>query len=298
MANDHDKRYKRLFKNPGYLKQLLVSFVDEPFVAEIDFNSVQTIDKSFVSESFRERESDIIYKIKFRNREIYIYLLLEFQSTVDRFMALRMLRYVLELYEDIIASCNPEILPPVFPLMLYNGDRKWTAPENIHELIESSISSEYIPDFKYFKIAENEFSRESLLNIRNAMGSIFLVENLDKSEIDDYLEIVFNILKTEEKEIVTEFIRFIRHYFSTNQKIHEAVDEYDDFEKGGLSMLANTIESWKEELLLTGEQKGIQKGIRDNTIETATKMLMEGFDLKTVHKITGLSVQEIEKLKK
>ncbi len=59
-----------------------------------------------------------------------LYLLLEFQSTVDRLMAVRLLTYVGLLYQDLAAA--GEIppggpLPPVLPIVLYNGQAlpKW-----------------------------------------------------------------------------------------------------------------------------------------------------------------------------
>jgi len=302
MPNEHDRRYKRLFKNPEYLKQLLETFVDEDFVKDLDFKNAITIDKSFISGKYKERESDIIYILKYKDREIYIYILLEFQSTVDRFMAQRMLRYILELYETITSVSSPDILPAVFPLLLYNGDAKWTAPENIDQLIESAIPPEFIPHFRYFKISENEFSKEDLLKIKNAVGALFLVENLDKNEIEPYLNEIFEIMKNQQKEVVTEFVRFVKNYFLSEPEINEEINKYDNEMRGNANMLAKTVELWKEELLLTGEQKGFQKGslegARNTRIETANKMLLEGFDFQTVNKITGLSIQEIEELKK
>jgi len=58
------------------------------------------------------------------------YLLLEFQSSVDRLMAVRLLTYVGLLYQDLAAA--GEIphggkLPPVLPIVLYNGQAPWTA---------------------------------------------------------------------------------------------------------------------------------------------------------------------------
>jgi len=44
---------------------------------------------SYVSEDFRKREEDIVWRVKWQNKWIFIYLLLEFQSQVDPFMALR-----------------------------------------------------------------------------------------------------------------------------------------------------------------------------------------------------------------
>ena len=96
------------------------SFVDQPWVKELDFDRAERVDKSFVDEAYQERESDLIYRIPFGDDALYVYVLLEFQSTVDQSMALRVLNYVVNLYMDLDRSRSAgEKLPPVFPIVLY-----------------------------------------------------------------------------------------------------------------------------------------------------------------------------------
>ena len=89
--NVHDSGYKLLFSNRTIFRQLIETFVDAPWVKEVDFNRCEPVDKSFVSDEYRQRESDLIYRVALRRQELYIYVLIEFQSTVDRFMAVRVL---------------------------------------------------------------------------------------------------------------------------------------------------------------------------------------------------------------
>ena len=92
MVKIHDTWYKKLFTNPRIVEDLLTAFVKERFVQGLDFSSIKKLNTSFVSEEFKKRESDVIYEIKSHGKTNYIYLLIEFQSTVDHFMALRIAR--------------------------------------------------------------------------------------------------------------------------------------------------------------------------------------------------------------
>lgn len=191
--NIHDSGYKKLFSNRTIFRQLLETFVGEPWVAELDFSQAETLDKSFVADHYKATESDLIYKVQLQGRAVYVYLLLEFQSSVDRFMVVRVAYYILAFYMDYIAntrqnderkSNNPtserpkgEKLPAVFPVVIYNGSDKWTAPERLVDLIEAELTlGDYGVQCRYFKIAENEFSRERLLAIRNIVSTLFLAE--------------------------------------------------------------------------------------------------------------------------
>lgn len=57
---------------------------------------------SYVSDDLRIREGDVAWRVRWGPRWMYVYLLLEFQSTVDPFMAVRILTHVGLLYQDLI----------------------------------------------------------------------------------------------------------------------------------------------------------------------------------------------------
>jgi len=175
----HDFGYKRLFSNVTIFRQLLESFVDEPWVKELDFSEAAPVEHSFISDAYKETESDLIYKLKLNGQDVFIYVLLEFQSSVDRFISVRILNYITSFYVSLIKSGQiKEKLPPVFPIMLYNGDPKWTAPEAVAETIaDHQLLGEFGIGFKYLKIIENEYSSETLLQMRNIVSTLFLAEN-------------------------------------------------------------------------------------------------------------------------
>ncbi|TVR57891.1 MAG: hypothetical protein EA426_11245, partial [Spirochaetaceae bacterium] len=152
----HDSAYKYLFSSRHVFHQFLTRFVDEEFVRGLAVDDVEMVDKSFVSDELLDRESDIIYKVNLPGREFYVYVLLEFQSTPDKTIPVRMLLYILQLYDQLFRSSTKGLLPAVFPVLLYNGSRPWTVPHNISELIASEIPGKYIPSFEYYPIIERD----------------------------------------------------------------------------------------------------------------------------------------------
>lgn len=68
-------------------------------------------------------------------------------------------------------------LAPVFPIVLYNGDNPWRAPTTLAEPVDrSDLLGPYQVAFEYFKIAENELDRETLLTVSNIVSNLFLAE--------------------------------------------------------------------------------------------------------------------------
>jgi hypothetical protein len=137
---------------------------------------------SYFSDDLREREDDLIWRVRWGEGWLYVYLLLEFQSTVDRYMAVRLLTYVGLLYQDLIKSkqtLKDGRLPPVLPLVLYNGETRWNASEEIADLIVPVPGGleAYRPSLKYLLLDEGRYDETELAGLRNMAAAVFRLEN-------------------------------------------------------------------------------------------------------------------------
>ena len=85
----YDRAYKMLLGNPRAFCRFMHSLVDEELVQKVRPEKIELANEIFVSKNFQDYESNLIYKVAFnKNYEAYFYILMEFQSTPDRFMAL------------------------------------------------------------------------------------------------------------------------------------------------------------------------------------------------------------------
>lgn len=305
MHQIHDKGYKKLFRNKGIFRQLLQTFVPMSWVKDLDFATCECIDKTFISDEYKETASDVIHKIKLKNSEIFIVILTEFKSTVERFTGLSISSYIHDFYRDYLAAnSGVRFLPPIFPVLLYNGNAKWSAPTELAELIQNpELLGEHAPRFKYFKIAINEYAREDLLKIGNVVSTLFLAEAHYDAEM---LERVF--LEIFDREEDKGPISLLLNWLAQLSK-HERIPE-EDFEK-----LERTFQSKAEvqEMLITalkrekqeyynrgkteGKVEGKIEGKFENKHEVAIKMLTKGFEIELISELTGLADQEILRLK-
>jgi len=77
---------------------LLIGYVNEPWVEQLDLSTLETTKDSYVTDDLRDREDDIVWRVLWQDKGqkqwLYIYLLLEFQSSVDRFMPLYLQQHV------------------------------------------------------------------------------------------------------------------------------------------------------------------------------------------------------------
>ena len=300
---NYDSHYKDLFSNPILVMELLKSFVDEDFISDLDFKTLKKLNTSFVTRKYRSREADVIYQLYFKNEPVYIYILLEFQSTVDKVMSLRMLEYVVEFYQDIYKTLKPKYFPPVFPILLYNGDKKWNASERFRDLIApTSIPVEYLPDFRYYKIAINEIPKERLLKIKNAVSAIFFVENSNPESLSQSFKDLVQLVRSEQPSIIKLFndwlfnlpeVPFSSKQISTLENLTEVP-----------AMWATAAKEYKKKILQQGIQEGKQQGIQEgmqegielSRIATAQNAHKMGLSIENIVKLTGFSEEKVKEI--
>jgi len=76
---DYDNSYKLLFSHREMVEDLLRGFVRESWVDQLDFATLEKASGSYVSDDLRDREDDVIWRVRFGDDWIYVYILLEFQ---------------------------------------------------------------------------------------------------------------------------------------------------------------------------------------------------------------------------
>lgn len=194
--NEHDVGYRHLLKTKQVFVQLLRSFVDKKWVEQIDESNVELLDKSFILPDFQEKEADLIYKMKLKNREVIFYTLMELQSTVDQQMPYRLLLYMVEVWGEFVKNSDENKvkkkdfhLPVIIPIVLYNGVGEWTVPlEFKQKLSQATIFQKQVLNFKYILLDVNRYTETELLGLSNLISSVFYLDQKNKNpDIIGYL---------------------------------------------------------------------------------------------------------------
>ncbi|WPB81108.1 Rpn family recombination-promoting nuclease/putative transposase [Archangium violaceum] len=139
MPGPHDLFARFTFGHPERAAAALRAALPPHVVSEVDWSSLRREPGSVVDPELRETESDLLFTARLsEGRPLLLYVLLEHQSSVDRWMALRMLRYVVRQVEHWREK-HPEqtSLPVIIPLVMYHGpDGAWSAPRRVEELFD------------------------------------------------------------------------------------------------------------------------------------------------------------------
>lgn len=267
MSNGHfqDAGYKLLFSHPRTVADLLRGFVREEWVEALDLTTLERVNASFVSDDLRARHDDVIWRVRLRERWLYLYLLIEFQSSPDPWMALRLLVYIGLLYQDLIKGGEVkagERLPPVFPVVLYNGRAPWRAALELAELIEPVPPplSGYQPKQCYWLLEERAVDIQDLGD-DNAMAHIL---RLEQSRYPAELrQAVARLNKTLQQPAYTSLRRaftvWINRVVLRRLLPGQEIPEIQDLVEVE-TMLAEQVEEWTEQWKQQGLQEGLEQG--------------------------------------
>lgn len=163
----HDAAYKNLFTNRDMVASLIRCFAPPGVVADMDFSSLEPFPTEHIAEDLRERRNDIVWRIRLKGAFCYLLFLLEFQTREDWWMAVRILAYTALLWQDIIKADKlkkGDRLPPVFPLVIYNGGKAWEAPTDLRGLLfpHKDTLASYQPQQEYFVLDAGRVPQETL----------------------------------------------------------------------------------------------------------------------------------------
>ena len=172
MRDLHDSSFKLWFDHPRMVRDLLRGFLPADLAAAFDFDTLEQMSAQYVGDDLRQSRGDMLWRVRFRTEAaqewLYLLVLLEFQSTVDRHMAARVLAYTGQTYLKLVRSgeaLGPDgRLPPVLPIVVYNGRPRWSAPEEVGETIAvvGSGLAPFQPRQRYLLIDEHALRAEDL----------------------------------------------------------------------------------------------------------------------------------------
>lgn len=264
MAHDHDSSYKFLFSHPEMVRDLIIGFIPDEWLHSLDYTTLEKVPGSYITEDFRNRADDIVWRVKVGGEWVYLYLLIEFQSSVDKYMALRMMVYVGLLYQDLIKRgevLDDGRLPPILPIVLYNGSPRWTAVTDVADLIPPvpGLLAEFKPNLKYLLIDENAFSESELSSLKNLVAAVFRFEHPDKPEtISNLLSLLKEWLQ-DRPDLRRMFALWIRATLMRKTEYRIVLPEIDDLQELNV-MLAERLEEWAHGYKAEGVQQGVQQG--------------------------------------
>lgn len=193
MVLTYDSCYKLLFSTPELVRELITAFVENDWLRSLDFDTLEKFPPQYVGDNLRQRANDVVWRVRADGDWLHLYMPIEFQSTVDPYMAVRVMEYLGLLYQDLGRRkkvLTKRKLPPVLPLVMYTGKARWTAPTDIASMVIAAprLASRFQPQLAYVLIDTSRYQDSELQALNNRVAMVILIERGDLDRLPELVD--------------------------------------------------------------------------------------------------------------
>lgn len=316
--NEHDKTYRKLLSNKEDTAHIINEALKLDKEDQVIAEELEKYSTNFITNEFKDRQADIVYKLKNRN----LFFLIEHQNKVDYSMPYRIEEYKLKIMKSAIdmkkIKTRSYEVPTVIPIVIYTGKARWKARLYLDEVKDRRFRG--IDLLKYNLLDINEYEKKELLESEYFIDKIFLMEKT--KNLKELFEIAKRIIKSTYKEENKKDLSMILKTTVKKKLGEEKVQELLKEMKGeDSSMLENVAIMIDREMnaarrkgMREGRQKGIKQGIQEGRQQgmqqgmlqgikqgiskVIINMLLKGMSVEDIQELTGATNKEIEKVKK
>ena len=311
----HDNGAKLIFDDPILCAQFLRGYTNIELLKDVQPEDIEDISERFLPMWQEGRDSDSVKRVRLKDCDLFLIAIVEHQSKVHYDMAFKLLRYmvmVLTDYEREEEKKRPGIprtkefrYPPILPIVYYEGTNRWTAARNFKERVYlNEILGQYIPDFEYLVVPVASYTNEELIEKKDELSLIMLINKLRKSEDFKSLQGIsaeyFDELSDKTPEYLLELISKIIAVFLYRLNVpRKEVEQFTDQIKGGeFQMLFDSFEAYdvQETRRISraeGKAEGKAEGARELILEFLGELGMVSDKLKS----RIIAEQDLEVLK-
>ncbi len=271
----------------------LVEIVANELVALLDFSQLAHLNRSFISDTLREQESDILFSVPFQSDsatdELLIYILIEHQSTVDVSMGFRVLFYMMQIWDSQRREWESSNVPksqwrlrPILPIVFYTGSQRWNTPLTLTALMDiPEVLARFVPTFETLFLSVKETAASRLTQSDHPFGWLLTVlqkEDADKGEISDALLEALSHLNSldaaqvdQRRQAIVYLLLLILHRRPVEEH-EELIGLVDRYTQG---MEVETMAQSMAEVLI---EQGIEQGETRAKHEAILKLVQFRFD--------------------
>jgi len=257
---------------------------------------------SFVEDDLRQYFSDVLFSLKTTAGEGYVHVLIEHQSSPDKHMAFRLMRYAVAAMQRHLEAGHKK-LPLVIPVLFYTGKRspypystRWLNEFDDPALAGKLYSSAFplvdvtvIPDDEIaghrsmaaLTLLQKHIHQRGLAELTDRLAPILLAGYLSSSQV---ISLEHYIVQAGETADAEGFVR----------ELAQRVPQHGD---ALMTVAQQLVQNGIQQGIQPGRQVGRNEGMLEGKLEVARTMLRNGLDRNTVMKMTGLTEDDLAQIR-
>ena len=267
---DQDAAWKRLFAHPTVVRHLLLGFAPE--VARLlNLDSLERLPASWVAADGEQRHGDMAWRARYADgsgRSLVI--LIEFQSSVDGRMTVRILRYEGMAFDGLrrAGELDRDGELRLLSVVIHSGTDRWTAPGGGARVAVDEDGEAWLPPpARYLLVDSRSRPQDDAAHDNIVAAALWL--GLASSSADALARLRELLLgwsaggNEEATDVVLEWFRIVlpRLLPDADPAAFAAwVRDLLNKEKG-MSTLAERFKEWEADLVHEGIEQGREQGL-------------------------------------
>jgi predicted transposase/invertase (TIGR01784 family) len=290
--SQHDPFFRSTFEDKRLFRELLIWLI--PFLVDLlDLDHMEMQKDSLIDEKLKTHYTDLLYKIPVQgtDKNIVVFILLEHKAASEYWTMLQVLRYVVEIWcREYNAAIEQNrlatfMLPPVLPIIVYHGERNFTAPIRFCKLIRPIKGFEkYQLDFEAILLDLMKFDKTKPPEDLELFAVLAVMQAIFRKDAAERVKRIYQKIKHKmsDPRYSGRFVKLLRYmitsskYFSYDN-LNEVTSQMSDTDVA-------TIAPCLGELISIGVTRGREEGrVEERTIwandkiETLLRILTKNF---------------------
>ncbi len=283
----NDKLFKQAFSDPQTAAGFLSAYLPERLAEAVDWPALKLEAGSFIDSQFRLHESDLLFSAPLAGHEALIYCLFEHQTREDPVIALRLLRYMVRIWEASLAKLPGEPLPVILPVVLAQNDCAWKLPSSFAALFDmpDSLSEDvkpFIPDyiFRLVQLAEIPFEA-----IRGTPAGIMVLRVMKAERSNSLLDKAVwdeSMMARIPPEIFEMLLRFMMNADIDTDAVERNIKEIQtpQLKQTAMTLAQKLRQEGLQTGLQTGRQEGRQEGLQTGRLQALRDHVIEALEVR------------------
>lgn len=298
MNTPHDALFKTFMSHQETVCDFLGLHLPASLLAICDLQTLTLESGSFVDETLRASYSDVLWSLQTRQGTGYVYALIEHQSSPDKHMAFRLMRYAFAAMQRHLDAGNDK-LPLVIPMLFYHGEKspypfsmRWldvfAEPEVARVLYDGALPL----------VDLTVLSDDEIMSHRRVALLEFLQKNIRRRDLMEMTDSLIRLLRAG--YTTDSQFRALIHYLAQTGRTEHPGTFFRQLANG---MTEHEERMMKKKLTLMEwaeiqHDEGRGEGEKQATLKIAQALISHGVALKTVAQTTGLSMEQLAEMRR
>ncbi len=297
----HDAFVKKFMSRKEVATEFFEGTLPSHILDNADLTTLKQEKTDFLDNTLGHGIVDMLYSVKIRDSTGYISLLLEHQSRPEKFMAFRIMKYVLSICDAHLKKYPKSKFPVIHPMIFYTGERKYNSSLSFWDLFVSPelIKKSLCRDSGFSILSLREIKDIDLKKRYRSGVMLYLMSKIFKKDIMPFLDVMRPALYNLSKEgfqYVEDVLYYVLENAETERKesvLHFFEESVSEDERGNVMTIAEQL---RAEGIEQGILQGRQEGMQEEKMLVVKNLLARGVDMRIISSATGLDISEIEKI--